>query len=87
MTIEGVITKLPPAIVTGPVIVFWVFLSRLLLLWSGLWSCWSFLDVTFILPELIDGIKDLFGFTLDFLTDLKNKEDNQIICSKTRIPS
>ena len=74
MTIEGVITKLSPAELTGLVVVFWVALGGLLLPRTGLLSRGILLNVTLILPQLIDGIEDLFWFALNFLTNLEYKE-------------
>ena len=74
MTIIGVITKLSPAEVTRLIAVFGGIFSRLLLLPSWLWSCWNLQNVTLILPELIYGVKDLLGFTLNFLAYLRYKE-------------
>ena len=82
VTVIGVITKLPPAVVTGLIIVLWVALSRFLLLRCWLLSCCSFIDATFILPDLVDGIEDLFGFTLDFLTNLEYKERSDRLFSQ-----
>ena len=73
VTIKGVITKLSPAEVTGLVAVFGSAFSRLLLLpWLG--SGWNLENVALILPQLIYGVKDLLGFTLNFLAYLPYKD-------------
>ena len=74
MTIIGVITKLSPAELTGLIVVFGGAFSRLLLLPGWLGSCWNLQNVTLILPELMYGVKDLLGFTLNFLAYLPYKE-------------
>ena len=74
VTVEGVITKLSPAELTGLVVVFWVALGGLFLPRTGLLSWGILLNVTLILPQLIDGIEDLFWFALNFLTNLEYKE-------------
>ena len=74
MTIIGIITELSSAEVTGLIAVFGGAFSRLLLLPSWLGSCGNLDNVTLILPELIYGVKDLLGFTLNFLAYLQYKE-------------
>ena len=74
VTIIGIITKLSPAEVAGLIAVFGGAFSRLLLLQSWLGSCWDLHNVTLILPDLIYGVKDLLGFTLNFLAYLQYKE-------------
>ena len=71
VTIIGVITELSSAEFTGLVAVFGSTFSGLLLLPSWLGSCGNLRNVTFILPDFIYRVKDLLGFTLNFLAYLQ----------------